>query len=82
MMGPFWVLASATLDAKTAAPGIAFINAIGNLGSGLGPFWIGYLRTPAGSFRKGWLSIAALLFLAGFLVLWLRRTRAPRTVSS
>jgi len=78
MMGPFWVLASGTLDAKTAAAGIAFINAIGNLGSGLGPTWIGYFRTPAGSFRGGWLSIAALLFLAGFTVLGIRQTRVAR----
>ena len=82
MMGPFWVLASGTLDAKTAAAGIAFINAIGNLGSGLGPYWIGYFRTPAGSFRAGWLSIAALLFLAGLTVLGIRQTRVSRTVSS
>jgi ACS family tartrate transporter-like MFS transporter len=82
MMGPFWVLASGTLDAKTAAAGIAFINAIGNLGSGLGPYWIGYLRTPTGSFRGGWLSIAALLFLAGFAVLWLRQSRVARTAGS
>ncbi|HXR33790.1 MAG TPA: MFS transporter [Verrucomicrobiae bacterium] len=82
MMGPFWVLASGTLDAKTAAAGIAFINAIGNLGSGLGPYWIGYLRTATGSFRGGLLSIAALLFLAGFTVLGIRQTRGSRTVSS
>ncbi|HKM79585.1 MAG TPA: MFS transporter [Candidatus Acidoferrum sp.] len=82
MMGPFWVLASGTLDAKTAAAGIAFINAIGNLGSGLGPYWIGYLRTLTGSFRGGLLSIAALLFLAGFMVLGIRHTRVARTVSS
>ncbi len=82
MMGPFWVLASGTLDAKTAAAGIAFINAIGNLGSGLGPTWIGYLRTPAGSFRGGFLSIAVLLFLAGFTVLGLRQSRVLRTANS
>jgi ACS family tartrate transporter-like MFS transporter len=82
MMGPFWVLASGTLDAKTAAAGIAFINAIGNLGSGLGPYWIGYLRTVTGSFRGGLLSIAVLLFLAGFTVLGIRQTRVTRTVSS
>ena len=82
MMGPFWVLASATLDAKTAAAGIAFINAIGNLGSGLGPYWIGYLRTLTGSFRGGLLSIAVLLFLAGFTVLGIRQTRVTRTVNS
>jgi ACS family tartrate transporter-like MFS transporter len=82
MMGPFWVLASGTLDAKTAAAGIAFINAIGNLGSGLGPYWIGYLRTATGSFRGGLLSIAALLFLAGFAVLGIRQTRVTRPASS
>jgi ACS family tartrate transporter-like MFS transporter len=82
MMGPFWVLASGTLDAKTAAAGIAFINAIGNLGSGLGPYWIGYLRTATGSFRGGLLSIAVLLFLAGFTVLGIRQTRVARPASS
>jgi len=82
MMGPFWVLASGTLDAKTAAAGIAFINAIGNLGSGLGPYWIGYLRTATGSFRGGLLSIAVLLFLAGFTVLGLRQSRVTRTACS
>lgn len=82
MMGPFWVLASGTLDAKTAAAGIAFINAIGNLGSGLGPYWIGYLRAATGSFRGGLLSIAVLLFVAGFAVLGIRQTRVSRTVSS
>ena len=79
MMGPFWVLASGTLDAKTAAAGIAFINAIGNLGSGLGPYWIGYFRTPAGGFRAGWLSIAVLLLLAGFTVLGIRHTRVTQS---
>jgi ACS family tartrate transporter-like MFS transporter len=82
MMGPFWVLASRTLDAKTAAAGIAFINAIGNLGSGLGPYWIGYLRTATGSFRGGLLSIAVLLFLAGFTVLGIRQPRVARMASS
>jgi len=82
MMGPFWVLASGTLDAKTAAAGIAFINAIGNCGSGLGPYWIGYLRTATGSFRGGLLSIAVLLFAAGFTVLGLRQSRVRKTASS
>jgi len=82
MMGPFWVLASGTLDAKTAAAGIALINAVGNLGSGLGPTWIGFLRTPAGSFRGGFLGIAVLLFVAGFAVLGLRQSRVRKSASS
>jgi len=72
MMGPFWALASGALDASTAAAGIAFINAIGNLGSGLGPYWIGYLRTVTGSFRAGLLSVAILLLLVGIAVLVVR----------
>jgi ACS family tartrate transporter-like MFS transporter len=72
MMGPFWALASGALDSTTAAAGIAFINAIGNLGSGLGPYWIGYLRTLTGSFRTGLLSVALLLFLVGMMVLTIR----------
>jgi len=78
MMGPFWALASSALDSTTAAAGIAFINAIGNLGSGLGPYWIGYLRTISGSFRGGLLSVASLLLLVGLAVLVIRDVlRAP-----
>jgi D-galactonate transporter/carbohydrate kinase (thermoresistant glucokinase family) len=76
MVGPFWAMASGTLAAATAAPAIALINAIGNLGSGFGPYWIGYLKDVTGSFRDGLLSVAVLLFLAGMIVL--RLDRVPR----
>jgi ACS family tartrate transporter-like MFS transporter len=69
MTGPFWAMASGTLAAATAAPAIALINAIGNLGSGFGPYWIGYLKDVTGSFRGGLVSVALLLFLAGLTVL-------------
>jgi ACS family tartrate transporter-like MFS transporter len=41
VMGPFWALATATLSNTAAAGGIAFINAIGNLGGFFGPSIIG-----------------------------------------
>lgn len=68
MAGPFWAMASGTFTAAAAARSIALINAIGNLGSGFGPYWIGYLRHTTGSFRAGLLSVAALLTLAGLTV--------------
>lgn len=73
MAGPLWAMASTTMAAATAAPAIALINAIGNLGGGFGPYWIGYLKHVTGSFRAGLVSVSVLLFLAGMIVLGLNR---------
>jgi ACS family tartrate transporter-like MFS transporter len=77
MAGPFWAMASGSFTAAAAAGSIALINAIGNLGSGFGPYWIGHLLQTTGSFRAGLWSVAALLSLAGLVVLFL--DRAPRS---
>jgi ACS family tartrate transporter-like MFS transporter len=79
MAGPFWAMASGSFTAAAAAGSIALINAIGNLGSGFGPYWIGHLRDTTGSFRAGLLSVAALLTLAGLIVLFL--DRGPRRLN-
>jgi ACS family tartrate transporter-like MFS transporter len=76
MFGPFWAMATSTLPEAAAAGGIALINAVGNLGSGFGPFWIGRLRDLTGSYRAGLVSVAALIFLAGLLTLLLQRPSA------
>jgi ACS family tartrate transporter-like MFS transporter len=73
MNGPFWAMASSKVTMATAAGSIALINSIGNLGSGFGPYWIGYLRQTTGSFRDGLLSVAILLALSGFTILRLDR---------
>ena len=73
MTGPFWAMTSGSLAAATAAPAIAVVNAIGNLGSGFGPYLIGYLRDLTGSFRGGLTGVAGLLFLAGVIVIGLDR---------
>jgi ACS family tartrate transporter-like MFS transporter len=75
MAGPLWAMAATTMAAATAAPAIALINAIGNLGGGFGPYWIGYLKHATGSFRAGLVSVAILLFLAGLTVLGLNRSK-------
>jgi len=73
MVGPLWAMASATLSESSAARGIALINSIGNLGSGFGPYWIGYLRDTTHGFRAGLGSVAALLTMAGLTILSIRR---------
>jgi len=76
MAGPFWAMATGSFTAAAAARSIALINAVGNLGSGFGPYWIGHLRDTTGSFRAGLFSVAAMLTLAGLIVLLL--DRGPR----
>jgi MFS transporter, ACS family, tartrate transporter len=79
MAGPFWAMASGSFTAAAAARSIALINAVGNLGSGFGPYWIGHLRDTSGSFRTGLLSVAAMLTLAGLIVLFADRGSGRQT---
>ena len=70
--GPFWSLPSLFLSGSAAAAGIGTINAIGNLGGGLGPFVIGWLKDVTGSFAGGLYFTAALLVMSAVLILALR----------
>jgi MFS transporter, ACS family, tartrate transporter len=79
MNGPFWAMASSRVTVATAAGSIAFVNSIGNLGGGFGPYWIGYLKQTTGSFRAGLLSVAILLTLAGLTTLRLDRPASRST---
>ena len=76
MFGPFWALVTAALPEAAAAGGIALVNAVGNLGGGFGPFWIGRLRDLTGSYRAGLVTVAMLMFLAGAFTLVLEGPRA------
>jgi ACS family tartrate transporter-like MFS transporter len=82
MAGTFWSMASATLSESAAARGIALINAIGNLGSGFGPYWIGYLRDVTKGFRAGLWSVAVLMAVAGLTILSVRHDRQAKLDSN
>jgi MFS transporter, ACS family, tartrate transporter len=72
MIGPYWAMPTAILSGAAAAPGIAFVNSIGNLGGFFGPYVIGKLKTSTGDFRGGLLSAAVVLIIAGALALSVR----------
>jgi ACS family tartrate transporter-like MFS transporter len=69
MLGPFWAMPTSLLNAATAAAGIAFINAVGNLGGFFGPYIIGLVRSSTGAFRGGLIMLGAILLLGACLVL-------------
>jgi nitrate/nitrite transporter NarK len=58
----------AFLAGTAAAGGIALINSIGNLAGFVAPYMIGALKTSTGSLSSGLYFVAALEFLASFLV--------------
>jgi MFS transporter, ACS family, tartrate transporter len=69
MLGPYWAMPTAILSGAAAAPGIAFVNSIGNLGGFFGPYLIGKLKAESGDFRGGLLAAAVALIISGALAL-------------
>lgn len=65
--GVFWPMAQHGLDVKIAAPGLALVNSLGNLGGFVSPTLFGYLKDTTGSTNGGLytLSAASLLALIG-----------------
>lgn len=76
LIGPFWSLPTALLSGAAAAGGIAWINALGNLGGQAGPVIVSHFAAPDGSLRKGLAVLAALLVVCGLVALaFVRRRR-------
>lgn len=65
----FWSIPAAFLAGTAAAGGIALINSIGNLAGFAAPYMIGALKTSTGSLSSGLYVVAALEFIASFLVI-------------
>ena len=68
-LATFWSLPTAFLRQTAAAAGIAWINAVGNLGGHFGPDIIGRIRTATGSANYAFLFLAALAVAGALLTL-------------
>ncbi|MFX1689702.1 MFS transporter [Paraburkholderia sp. A2RI-6] len=73
--GPFWSLPSAYLSGQAAAGGIAFINAIGNLGGFAGPYLVGLFKSSSNSYASGLYALAALGAAAALVIALFVRPR-------
>lgn len=72
----FWPMSQAGLDLRIAAPGLALVNSIGNLGGFVSPTLFGYLKDTTGSTNGGLYTLSAASLLAVVGVTFIRRTRA------
>lgn len=75
--GPFWALTSGWMSPKTAAAGIAGINAIANLTGGGAISLVGMIKQASGSYAVGLLPVVALTAIGAIGVLWMTREKAP-----
>ena len=70
----FWPMPQSELPASIAAPGIALINSIGNLGGFFAPTVFGYLELHTGSTTGGLYALTSVSVITG---VWLLLRRKP-----
>jgi ACS family tartrate transporter-like MFS transporter len=83
--GPFWAMPSLFLTGTAAASGIAWINAIGNLGGFFGPTAVGWAKNYTGNFTAGLYALACFSLLSAIVsAFWLNipNPAAPRQLAS
>ena len=74
-LGPFWAMPTAMLSRSGAAAGIAWINAVGNLGGFVGPYAVGVLSDATGSLTIPVGALSSSLVVAAILALRLPNQR-------
>lgn len=78
----FWPIPQNYLDQRIAAPVIALINSLGNLGGFVAPTAFGFLEQATGSTRGGMIGLSAVSVLAAIAVFFTRRSPGPRQPSA
>ncbi|WP_250454184.1 MFS transporter [Caballeronia sp. ATUFL_M2_KS44] len=74
----FWPIPQGYLDARIAAPVLALINSIGNLGGFVAPATFGFLEQKTGSIQGGLTALAVMSVAAAVIVFFARMTPAVR----
>ncbi|GAA2297963.1 MFS transporter [Streptomyces hawaiiensis] len=78
----FWPMAQSGLDLKIAAPGLALVNSLGNLGGFVSPTLFGYLKDTTGSTNGGLYTLSAASILAVLGVAFVRHTNRGEQVGT
>ncbi|MFJ5729081.1 hypothetical protein [Streptomyces paradoxus] len=75
-------MAQSGLDLKIAAPGLALVNSLGNLGGFVSPTLFGYLKDTTGSTNGGLYTLSAASVLAVVGVAFVRHTNRGERAGS
>lgn len=69
-MSLFWTIPDQSIH-KSKATAIGFINSVGNLGSGIAPWLIGYTYDHSSSYALGMYLVGALLVIGSYVILFI-----------
>jgi sugar phosphate permease len=72
MHAPFWSIPMEVLPAHLVGAAIGMISLIGNIGSFIGPYLMGYVQSATGSFTAGIYVLVASLAIAAVLTAFVR----------
>lgn len=72
-MGVWWSYPTSFLSGAAAAGAVGLINSVGNIGGWVGPYLVGFIKDVTGSFTWAYLYLAFSLFVAGVVILTLRK---------
>ncbi|MHA6616524.1 MFS transporter [Pseudonocardia sp. DLS-67] len=72
MHAPFWSIPMEVLPARLVGAAIGMISLIGNIGSFIGPYVMGYVQSVTGSFTAGIYVLVASLAIAAVLTIFIR----------
>jgi sugar phosphate permease len=76
MHAPFWSIPMEVLPAPLVGAAIGMISLIGNIGSFVGPYLMGYVQSTTGSFTAGIYVLVASLAIASVLTVFIRERGA------
>lgn len=71
--GPYWAITT-NFDPRLAAVGLGIVNAVGNLGGFISPYFVGWLSDLTHNNTLGMFFLAVSLIVAGLIVLTLKKS--------
>ena len=74
-LGPFWAIPGETLPRKLIGPVIGLVNALGNVGGFVGPYFVGWLKEQYGSVALPFSLLGAAMLAAAALAFLLPKPR-------
>jgi sugar phosphate permease len=79
--GPFWAAASRALPPVVVGGAMGLINALGNLGGYVGPYFGGYLQQTTGGFLGTAILLSGSLLAAGLVMMTVRVRATPKPIT-
>lgn len=79
-LGIFWVIPPKILPDKVVGSALGIINISGAIGSFLGPFLVGWIKSVTGLAMSGMFLLVAVLYIATFLILLVKEKKSDITV--